>query len=1029
MTRLAIKRPLLTFVVFLVLVLLGFMTMEILPLDLMPNVTLPSVSVVTLYPGSTPEDVEKLVTEPLEEAISTVPDLNHVTSYSQEGVSAITAEFNWGADLNVAVNDLRDRLDIVKKFLPGDAEEPLIFKFDISQWPILIVAASAIDSTIDLRYLIEDQLVDELKRARGVGAVQIWGGGKVKQINVHVDKARLEGYGLTMDRVVQAISLENIGAPVGDIKVGVTDFSVRVPAEFQNVNEIEDVPITLHKGAIIRLRDIARVEEGFQDPINYVRVNKREGVFFAIQKQSGANTVDVAKAASKKLKEFEKDHPGVKLKVVMDGSLFIKNSIHNLTKTILVAGILVILVTLFLLQNLTGSLIIATTIPVSLIVAFIFLYLMGATINIVSLSSLAIAIGMVVDSAIVVLENIFYHRERGETRKEAALFGTSEVAQAITASTLTSISIMIPVIVVKGFVGVMFKQLALTVILVLLTSLFAALTLTPMMASVILRIKKSSVKKGLSYYGERGFQGIENFYRKVLTWSLKHRWWVVLLGLIIFIFGLGLFKFIPTEFLPTSDTGDVRGSFSLARGTRLEVTDSVMHRVEKIIEEKVPESEIYVTRAGPTESGFGAIMGRIESSSSGFFSIHLKERSKRKRGTKEVAYLIEKELKKIPGVENPYVSVSGGANEFLFGAGKPVSIEIYGHDFNETDSIAKLLKTRMEKVPGLVAISISREKRKPELWVKIDRAKASAYGLSVAQIAQTLRLSIYGNVATTLRRGKREIDVFARLDDSSREDPSILQDLLITTPLGAQIPIANVATIEKAFGPVNIEHKDRERIVKVEADIYKRPLGAVMQDVKNILSDIAWPRDLHWKIGGTAEQQATSFNTLLLAAIFGVLLVYLVMVALYESFVDPFIIMFAVPFAIVGVSLAFFITRQPFSLMGFVGVLMLIGIVVNNAIVMVDYTHLLRERGVPFEKAVLEGGIRRLRPILMTALTTIFGLLPLAISKAVGAEMWNALGISVIGGLIFSSFVTLIFVPVLYSIIRRPRRKTEKTKE
>jgi len=632
---------------------------------------------------------------------------------------------------------------------------------------------------------------------------------------------------------------------------------------------------------------------------------------------------------------------------------------------------------------------------------------------------------MVVDSAIVVLENIFFHRERGETRKEAALFGTTEVAQAITASTLTSVSIMIPVIVIKGFVGVMFKQLAFAVILVLFTSLFAALTLTPMMASLFLKIRKHTSRKGLAYYGDKGFKGLESFYRNALTWSLKHRFGVVFIGLLIFVGGIGLFKFIPTEFIPYSDTGDIRGAFSLARGTRLEVTDSVVQRVEQIIEEKVPESEIYVTRSEPTESGFGAIMGRIESSSSGFFSIHLVKRSRRKRSTKEIAHLLEEELKKIPGVENPYVSVSGGANEFLFGMGKPVSIEIYGHDFEQTDSITEFLKSRLEKAPGLAAISISREKGKPELWVEIDRKRASAYGLNAAQIARVLRYSIHGNVATTLRRGKREIDIFVRLKDDAREDPSILEDLLITTPIGAQIPLANVVTVKKVYGPVNIEHKDRERIVRVEADIFGRPLGAVMGDVKSILGEITWPKDIHWKIGGTAERQASSFNTLLLAAIFGILLVYLVMVALYESFVDPFIIMFAVPFAIVGVSLIFFITGVPFSLMGFVGVHMLLGIVVNNAIVLVDYTHLLRERGYAFEKAIIEAGSRRLRPILMTAFTTIFGLLPLAISKAEGAEMWNALGISVIGGLIFSSFVTLIFVPVLYSIIRKPRKRSQ----
>lgn len=1022
MTRLAVRRPLLTFVFFLVLILLGIIALKILPIDLMPDVTLPSVSIVTMYPAASAEDVEKLITEPLEQAVSTVPDLKHVTSYSQEGVSAITAEFNWGTNLDAAVNDLRDRIDMVRGILPEDIEEPLIFKFDISQWPVLIVVASSEDTTLDIRYLVEDRLVDELKRAEGVGAVQIWGGGKIRQINVHVNKSLLEGYGLTMERVIQAVAMENIGSPVGNLRIGPTDFVVRVPAEFKDKGEIEEVPLMAAKGAVVRLRDIARVEDGFKEPINYVRVNGREGVFFAIQKQSGANTLTVAQTAKEKLKAFERDHPGVNVQTVMDGSLFIRNSIDNLTRTILVAGLLVVIVTVLLLQNLSGSLVIAATIPVSLIVAFIFLYLMGATINIVSLSSLAIAIGMVVDNAIVVLENIFYHREKGETRSEAAVFGTTEVAQAITASTLTSVSIFIPILVIRGFVGVMFRQLAFALMLVLFTSLFAAMTLTPMMSSLFLRVSKKG-KRGFSRLGDRFYDGLERSYRATLAWGLTHRWWVILIGFLLFSLGIGLFRFIPTEFIPPSDTGTIRGAFSLPLGTRLEVTDSVMREVERIVEEKVSEKEILVTRSGPTESGFGAIMGYTESSNSGYFSVQLVERSKRRRSTKEVSYLLNKELKKIPDVRRPFVSVSGGANEFLFGIGKPVSIEIYGYDLEETDRIADSLKSLIEKIQGLVAVSVSRERGRPELWVQIDRAKASQYGLSAAQISRILRLSLFGATATRLRRGKREIDVFARLDSSSREDPNILEGILLTTPFGSQVPLSNVASVKLGYGPVSIEHKDRERIVKVEADIFGRPLGAVMKDVKRVLSNIPWGRDVRWKIGGTAEQQATSFNTLLLAVVFGIILVYLVMVALFESFIDPFIVMFAVPFAITGVALAFLISGKAFSLMGFVGVLMLIGVVVNNAIVLVDYIHLLRERGMPFENAILEGGVRRFRPVVMTALTTAFGLLPLAISKAEGAEMWNALGISVMGGLLFSSFVTLVFVPVLYSIIRKPRRR------
>ncbi len=1019
MQRIAVRRPVLTFVVFLVVVIMGVLSLVNLPIDLMPNVTLPTASIITMYPGAAPEDVEKTVTEVLEEAISTVPNVEDIVSTSGEGLSAITISFSWGTDLDAAVNDIRDKIDLVRRFLPPDAEEPTIFKFDISQWPVLIVAATSDDSTLDVRKIVQNELVEALQRGKGVGAVQVWGGGRIRQINIRVDQQKLDAYGISLTQVLGILAQENIVLPSGVLKMGRTEYLVRVPQEFKSAEELRDLPIANVQGTLIRLSDIATIDDSYAEPRTYVRVNGKDGVFFAILKTSGANTVQVADAAKRILHQVEKDIPGLKLHIIIDGSRFIRNSIFNLATTILWALLFVTLVTLLFLRNLRGSLIIASVIPVSLVTAFIFLYLIGASINIISLSSLAIAIGMVVDNAIVVLENIYHHLERGETRKEAAVFGTGEVGQAIIASTLTTVAILIPIVAIKGFVGVMFRQLALSVMLVLFASLFAAFTLTPMLASKFLKI----IDLGkLGRFHSAAFEGLENAYQWFLRRALRFRWLTILLGIGIFMASLSLFRYIPTEFIPAQDTGDVRGQFQLPVGTRLEVTDSVMHIVEQVIEKEVPEIENLVVRVGPTESGFGAVMGYQESSNSGFFAAHLVPKSQRKRSTADIAALLARRLKDIPGLTSYSVSATGGGAQFLFGAGAPISIEIYGSDLEVTDSLAKVIRKTIAEIPGVQGARVTRQSGRPEIWVKLDRKRLYQYGLTSATVAQYLRQALQGMRATTLRRGGDEYDIYVFLDDPYRYDPSILQTLQIPGPLGP-VYLANVSQIEYRYGPLSIERKNRERVVKVEAEIHGRALGAIVKDIKAKLQQIPLPPGVRIELAGTIQQQRESFSTVFKALLLGALLVFLVMAALFESFIDPLIIMFSVPFAITGSALAFFITGIPFSLMGFVGLLMLVGIVVNNAIVLLDYIKILQKRGLALLEAVVTGGTRRMRPVLMTTLTTVFGLLPLATSTREGAEMWSPFGISVIGGLLVSTLITLVFVPTLYYIVARFRER------
>ncbi len=1025
MIKLAVERPVLTIVVFAILVLAGFLSLTNLPLELYPDVTLPSISIITFYPGASTKDVEAQVVEPLEEAISTTPGIKETRSVAQENVGAVTARFEWGKNLDAAIADIRDKIDVAKMDFPADVQEPMLWKFDITVMPLIIMGAIAEDPTIDIRKMVEDRVAERLKKVDGVAAVPLWGGGKQRQVNIKVDKTKLDGYGLNLGYVLGILQAENVNVPAGSMEWGKHKYLVRVPGEFKNVNEIAEIPISVGMGSSIRLKDIAKVEDGYAEQTNFVRVNGKDGVFFAINKRSGANTVAVAEKVRAELKKIEEEIPGVDIVIIQDLSDFISRSISNLARTILIAGVLVVLITLFLLGNVSASFIIAVTIPVSLIAAFIFLYVRGASINMVSLSALAVAMGLVVDNAIVVLENVFHHRQKGETKAEASIFGASEVGQAILASTLTTAAIFVPLLLVRGFVSVMFSQFAFVVPVVLFASLFAATTLTPMLASRFLRVKAGMVGKSpIANVSNKLFSLLERRYAIVLGWALRHKWAPITIAILLFLGGLAGLGSVKREFFPTTDEGYFEGSIEMPLGTNLAITDSVIKTIENLATQHVPELKVTLASGGESEGGFGLIEGRSESSSSGSISILLVDREKRDRSTDEIAFALTEEAEKIPGLQRVYFRTGSGGPEF--GAQRDISIEIYGYDLEATDQLAEEIRAKLESISGLIGITVSRESAKPELWLNIDRQRARSYGISVAHAGGYLRMALQGVEATSLRWGGDDIGVLLRLDDASRKDPHLLETFLIPTPGGGSIPLSNIAEATIQPGPLSIERKDKQRVVKVEADLHGRPLGDAVKEVKEVLRQIHKPKDVRVEIGGTAEQFQESFQTLFLALIVGIILVYAVMAAQFESFLDPFIIMFAIPFAVTGVFLAFLITQKPLSIMGYVGLIMLTGIVVNNAIVLVDYTNILRRRGRNLNEAIIEAGKRRLRPVLMTTFTTVFGLLPLAISRAEGAEMWSPLGISVIGGLLFSTTVTLILVPVLYGLFeRKTRRKAE----
>ena len=1022
-----VRRPVFTTMIFVAIVLLGIVALNMLPIDLMPKMEIPTMAVITFYRGAGAEDIETKITKVIEEQVSTTPNIKEVTSTSEENLSVVTMRFEWGTDLDEAANDVRQRLDMAIMNLPDDADRPMLFKMDVSMMPMLFFGVTAQQSYPRLRDIIDNKFCDPLKRIPGVAMATIMGGLE-REIQVNIDRQRLEAYHLSISQVTAMLAAENLSLPAGDLKIGRTDYIIRVPGEFRNVEEIGDVVVGNFNGTPIYLRDIAQVKDSFKEKERRVRINREEGLIVMVQKQSGANTVTVANRIKKTLPKLEKKlPPDVKVVLIMDSSEFIIRSINNLASTVGWALLFVVLVVFFFLREIRGSLIIAVTIPVSLVVAFSFLYVGGYTINMMSLSAIAIALGMVVDNAIVIYENIYRHHSGGESRKEASIFGAGEVGTAVMASTFTTIAIFFPIIFVKGLTGIMFRELGLVVMIVLAASLFSALTLTPMLSSQFMRVPlPGEERKGLIRrfhdFSEKWFTGLEATYRRLLNWALNHREIIIAVSLGIFVGSLFLFKIVGTEFMPTMDQGQVRGTVELPVGTRVEATDQVMKKIEDIMEKEVPERKMMFARCGKSETGFGAMMGQRSDTHIIMVGGRLVPKNERKRSDRDIAQALSKKIAKIPGIQTIDFAQQD-AMQMISGGVKPVTVEIYGHDIAKTDTFAVEVKKIMDEIPGLTDVTISREKGKPELWVEVDRKKAASLGLNMAQIASTLRTKFYGDVATKYREGGEEYDTFVRLEGSDRQSIADLENAFVTSPLGKQIPISNIARIVERRGPLTIERKDQERVVYVGGSLYKRSLGKVVADLKKRLAKISIPEGIAVEIGGSAQDQAETFRWLGIALVFGIILVYMVMAAQFESLLDPFVILFSIPFAIVGVIWALFITGKTFNTISFVGMVMLVGIVVNNAIVLVDYINIMRARGLALFEAILVTGPRRLRPVLMTAFTTIFALLPLALKTGEGSEMWSPLAISVIGGLLVSTLVTLILVPVMYSIFETRVKK------
>lgn len=1027
-----VKRPVTNLMIFSAIIIIALYSLTRLGIDMMPEIEPPIVTVVASYPGANSEDVEIRVTEPLENQLSTTPGLEKMTSRSVEGACLINLKFKWGTNLDEASNDIRDRIELAKRFLPDIPDEmdnPFIFKFNTANIPIIFMGITAKESYAGLYDLIDKRVGDSLRQLPGVGTVNLFGGLE-RQINIWINRQKLEAYGFSILDIQNALKQENITQPLGSIKSGLTDYFLRLPGEFLSPEEINLVILGKHNGDFVYLKDVARVEDSFKEVTMKVRINRRSGLLMAIQKQTGTNTVEVAKLVKKKIKELENALPAdVKMFVIFDNSQDIISALNNLKSTLQSGIILVIFVVWFFLRKFSASLIIALTIPFSLLIAFIYLFLSGRTINTISLSSLAIASGMVVDNAIVIVDNVFRHLERSQKPKEAAISGASEMFLAISASTLTTVVVFLPMLFISGVVGIMFGELAIIVTVTLLASLFTAVTFSPMLCSKLM--KASGPKKGIFSkmydFSEKLFKGWEEFYAKSLSWCLSHKKFVIFGFLTAFLVSLLLIPFIGNEFIPDEDTGDVRMTINLALGTRIEETDKVAKRIEEILEKDVPEARLIFARSGTTAAA-GRAMG---AGSSGEHIVvagaKLVPKLERKRSVFEIGQILRNKIRQIPGVMKIDVSTGNPIGRLITGGGgKSIQLEIIGHSFEATNALGEKIKEIMEDIPGAVDASISREINRPELRIEVDREKAAKLGLNMNTIAASIKTFIEGSTASRYREKGETYDIFVRLEEASRSKLEDIENLTIVSAVTQkQIRLSNFARVYEFAGPVEIERQNRERVLRVECNVYKRSPGKVREDIRKELQKITLPSDIIINFGGEAEEQQKAFRDLAFLLILGIILVYMVMAAQFESLLDPFIVMFAVPFTFTGVFLGFFLTRTTLSVITFLGTVMLVGIVVNNAIVLISYINILRAKGSFMLEAVTIGGKERLRPVLMTTITTLAGLLPLALSRGEGSEIWRPLGIAMVSGLSISTLITMLFVPTFYAAVEERLRSSK----
>jgi HAE1 family hydrophobic/amphiphilic exporter-1 len=1003
-----------------IVVLLGAISLTRLPVDLMPEFEQPTLSVNVSYAGVGPLEMEELVTRPLEQAVSAVAGLERVESSSSEGRSNIRLNFSWGTDMAEAADEVRTRIDRVRGRLPENADPPTIFKFDSNAQPIINLAVEGDFDDVTLREIAQNELSPRLERVNGVAAVTV-NGGLRRQIHVELSKEKITALNLSVDRVVQTLRQENQNLPLGEVNQGDATYLVRSQGQFQNLDDIRNLVVMTRQGVPVYLRDIAEVRDATEDRRQFLRIDGKPGIRMTVNKQSGQNTVAVADGIKAEAERINREVPGVRMLVTNDQSRFIEQAITNVQEHALVGGVLVVLIIFAFLRDFRSTIIVSTSIPVSVIGTFALLYFSGFTLNTMTFGGLALGIGMIVDAAIVVLENTHRHLHMGKDKVTAAIEGSEEVWSAILASTLTHIAVFVPLLFLSGTASIMFTQLSVVVMFSLAMSLFVAVTIVPVLCSQWLTTpSEEAARTGVlaTFYrvSERALERMDEGYRRLIHVALQHRPTVIAGAAVLTVVAALLYPTIGVELLPQTDEGEVNVNAELPVGTRIERTEEVMLRLEEMVQQQVPEAVTLITSGGGGGGG-GPFGGG--SSHRGSINVRLVPRDERERTSDQIAQDLRRGLSGLPGVivrANP----SGGnfqLNRLLGGGGDArLALEVRGHELTDSQRIASEARAVMASTPGIADVRVGREEGRPEIAIRVDRPKAAMLGMSVQSVANTIQTNVQGTQAAQFRERGNEYPIIVRLRLEDREGVADIGDVLVSTPGGQVVPARNLLAVAREAGPVQIDRKNMERITRVNAEI-ETSLSEAVQAVQARLDEIRVPPDFAVGFGAEVEEQARSFQQLLLVLVLAVLLVYAVMASQYESLRDPFIIMFSIPVAAIGVVGGLIVTGTPFSMQAYIGVIMLAGIVVSNAILLVDYINTLRRRdGLPLREAVELGGRTRLRPILMTSIATMFGLLPMAIGVGEGGELQAPLARVVIGGLLASTLVTLVLVPAVYTL-------------
>jgi HAE1 family hydrophobic/amphiphilic exporter-1 len=1015
--RIAINRPVTMFMLSGVIVLLGAISLLRLPVDLMPELQLPSVTIRVAYPGVGPREMEESITRPLEQAVSAVAGLEQVNATSSEGQAVIRLNFAWGTNLNVAADDVRSRIDRIRARLPEEADAPIVFKFDSTAFPILFLAVEGDHDAVKLRDIAENTLAQRLERVPGVAAVNV-NGGLRRQILVELSREKTTAMGLSVDRIISLLTTENQNMPLGEVYEGDLAYMLRSPGQFTSLDEIGSLVVLTRNGVPVYMRDIAIIRDGSEDVRSLIRVNGKPGVRLSINKQSGENTVEVSAALKREVEKINREVQGVRLSVTNDTAVFIDRSIAAVREAVFLGSFLVVFIIFAFLRSFRSTLIICTSIPISIFGTFALLYFGGYTLNTMTFGGLALGVGMIVDAAIVVLENTERHMHMGKPPRLAAIEGSEEIWSAILASTLTHVAVFVPLFFLAGFSSVLFRQLSVVVIFSLMMSLFVAVTIVPVLCALVLTPpvpadQRTGLTGRLFTWSERMLDAMDDGYRKLLHVALAHRPTVIGVSVLLFVASIFVFRTLSYELMPQTDEGEVTVEAENAVGTRIERMEATLSSLEARIRQVVPEARTLVSSVGGM--GFGTNSGQHR----GQITVILAPRAERERSSAEIATALRKQLAGQPGTI-VRARPSGGNFQLqrILGGGTDarLALEIRGYDLDDARRLSNEAKLLMERTKGLADVRLAKDDARPELALRVDRDKAAILGLTVNQVATTVRTNIAGTQAAFYRERGREYPIIVRLRPEDRQRVDNVNDVLVSTPTGALVQAKSLMRVDNERGPVEIERKNLERVTRVNAEL-DGTLGDAVDAVNAQLPSIRVPSDFTVGFGAEVEEQAKAFDQLRWLLLLAVILVYAVMASQYESLRDPFIIMFSIPLASIGVVLALKLTGTAFSLQAYIGVIMLAGIVVSNAILLVDYTTTLRTRDkLPLRVAVETAGRTRLRPIVMTTLTTILGLVPMSLGIGEGAELQAPLARVVIGGLAASTLITLVFVPTLYTI-------------